>query len=147
MNERIRVVLRWVQILDNLEPFYKDRGEFRFSTRVDSDAGDGLQETRFPTEGHYEISDHPAWNKLNLDKVIFEGEVGEKLIVEIMGEEIDLLSANDLLDHYKREFTGAPSTWVGLYGPGEDLPSTAPQVGGDPENMSNWRVSYAIERA
>jgi hypothetical protein len=72
MAERLRVTLRWIQILDKLEPFYKERGEFRFSARV---TGDGrTQETRFPTEGHYEISDHPAWNKLNLDRVIFEGD-------------------------------------------------------------------------
>lgn len=147
MAERIRVVLRWVQILDNLEPFYKERGEFRFSSRVGSDAGDGVQEIRFPPDGHYEISDHPAWNKLNLDKVIFEGDVDQQLTVEIVGEELDLMSANDMLDHYKREFSGSPSTWLGLYGPGDDLPATAPQAGNDPENMSNWRVSYAIERA
>ena len=145
MAERIRVVLRWVQILDNLEPFYKDRGEFRFSSRVASDVG-ATQETRFPSEGHYEISDHPAWNKLNLDRVIFEGEADQKLTVEIMGEEIDVLSPNDELDHYRREFAGPPSTWLGRYGPGDDIAEVTPP-GGDPENMSNWRVSYAIERA
>jgi hypothetical protein len=145
MAERIRIVLRWIQILDKMEPFYKDRGEFRFSSRVTSDTGGKVQETRFPTEGYYEISDHPAWNKLNLDKVIFDGEVGEKLVVELMGEEIDTLSANDQLDHYKREFAGPPSAWVGGYGPGEDRSPALTE--GDPENMSNWRVNYVIERA
>lgn len=145
MAERIRVVLRWIQILDNMEPFYKDRGEFRFSSRVASDGAGRVQETRFPSEGYYEISDHPAWNKLNLDKVIFEGEVDQKLTVELMGEELDTLSANDQLDHYRREFAGTPDSWVGAYGPGDDRPpSPSP---GDPENMSNWRVNYVIERA
>lgn len=147
MAERIRVVLRWIQILDKMEPFYKDRGEFRFSSRVATDAGGSVQETRFPTEGYYEISDHPAWNKLNLDKVIFEGEVDQKLVVELRGEEIDTLSANDQLDRYQRVFNGPPSEFLGIYGPGEDLAQGASTVEGDPENMSNWRVNYIIERA
>jgi hypothetical protein len=140
MAERIRVTLRWIQILDNLEPFYKERGEFRFSARVTSDKS-GTKETRFPTEGYYEISDHPAWTKMNLDKVLFDGEVENQLTVELMGEELDMLSANDQLDRYERSFAGAPGTWLGVYGPGDDEPTD------DPENMSNWRVNYVIERA
>jgi hypothetical protein len=139
MAERLRVTLRWIQILDKMEPFYKERGEFRFSARVTGDTR--TQETRFPPEGHYEISDHPAWNKLNLEKVIFEGEVSGQLKVELTGEELDFLSANDQLDHYERTFAGDPISWVGEYNPGEDATST------DPENMSNWRVAYVIERA
>lgn len=141
MAERVRVTLRWIQILDKMEPFYKERGEFRFTARVSSDVGGSVQETRFPTEGHYEISDHPAWNKLNLDRVIFDGEVADKLTVELMGEELDTFSANDQLDHYKRVFEGGPDSWVGDYGPGDEGRTT------DPENMTNWRVNYAIERA
>lgn len=138
MAERLRVTLRWIQILDKMEPFYKERGEFRFTARV---TGDGrTQETRFPQEGHYEISDHPAWNKLNLDKVIFEGEVASSLIVELNGEELDFLSANDQLDAYKRSFDGDPASWIAEYNPGEDSTST------DPENMSNWRVAYLVQR-
>jgi len=141
MAERIRVVLRWVQILDNLEPFYKERGEFRFFARVSSDEGGRTQESRFPPEGHYEISDHPAWNKLNLDQVIFEGEVENALTVELRGEELDFASANDQLDLYHREFSGPPSSWLGDYGPGDEI------EGGrkDPEDMSNWRVRYSIQ--
>lgn len=139
MAERLRVTLRWIQILDKLEPFYKERGEFRFTAKVTGDSR--TQETRFPQEGHYEISDHPAWNKLNLDKVIFEGEVSSNLTVQLNGEELDFLSANDQLDEYKRVFSGDPASWIADYNPGEDTTST------DPENMSNWRVAYVIERA
>jgi hypothetical protein len=142
MAERIKVTLRWIQILDNLEPFYKERGEFRFTSRVTVDGK--AQETVFPKEGYYEISDHPAWNKLNLERVIYEGPVEQKLVVELMGEELDFASANDQLDHYRREFAGDPATYVGAYGPGEFDTDIDPN---DPENMSNWRVSYAIERA
>jgi hypothetical protein len=145
MPERIRVVLRWVQITDKMEPFYKDGGEFRFSARVSSDGAGRTQETRFPSDGYYEISDHPAWNKLKLDKVIFEGDVNGKLTVEVMGEELDRFSANDRLDTYRREFTGTPRSWFGSYGPGPDLP--AGTVTDDPESMSNWCINYVIERA
>ncbi|MCI0436809.1 MAG: hypothetical protein L0271_24690 [Gemmatimonadetes bacterium] len=142
MADRIRVTLRWIQILDNLEPFYKERGEFRFSGAVSAD-GQPATVTRFPTEGYYEISDHPAWNKLNLDRLLFEGEVRNALTVELAGEELDTMSANDQLDKYKRSFAGPPSTWIGHYGPGAFDADVDPS---DPENMSNWRVSYDIER-
>jgi hypothetical protein len=139
MAQRLKVTLQWIQILDKLEPFYKERGEFRFTARVKAD--DKTQETRFPTEGHYEISDHPAWNRLSLDRVIYEGEVASSLSVELLGEELDKLSANDKLDLYHRVFRGDPVSFLGSYVPGEDTSGT------DPEDMSNWRVAYVIERA
>jgi hypothetical protein len=71
---RIRVVLRWIQILDKMEPAWKEKGEFRFTTRVSTENGGGVvQEMRFPEQGHYDISDHPAWNKVVLNRTIFEG--------------------------------------------------------------------------
>jgi hypothetical protein len=142
MAERVKVTLRYIQILDNMEPFYKERGEFRFSARVTADGK--THESQFPKEGYYEISDHPAWNKLNLDRVLYEGPVANSLAIELMGEELDFMSANDQLDHYKREFGGSPGEWMGEYGPGEFEADIDPN---DPENMSNWRVSYVIESA
>jgi hypothetical protein len=138
-TNRIRIVLRWIQILDNLEPFFKERGEFRFKSKVTTNAGSGVHETRFPEEGYYEISDHPSWNKLNLDKVLYEGPAGDKLVVELFGEEIDTFSANDHLDNYRREFAGAPESFIGHYEPHDEKSA-------DPENLSNWRVCYDIER-
>lgn len=137
---RIRVILRWIQILDNLEPAWKERGEFRFFATVSSRNGNVKQDTKFPEEGHYEISDHPAWNKMNLDKVLFDGMVEDHLKVELRGEELDMMSANDQLDHYVREFEGPVATWVGLIEPHDEDSD-------DPENMNNWRVCYEIERA
>lgn len=141
MADRVKVTLRYIQILDNLEPAYKERGEFRFTARVTADGT--AVESKFPKEGYYEISDHPAWNKLNLDRVLFEGTVESHLLIELMGEEIDFLSPNDQLDLYERTFEGDPSSWVGEYGPGEFETDVDPS---DPENMSNWRVSYIIEK-
>ena len=43
---RIKVTLRWIQILDKMEPAWKEKGEFRFQTRV-SAAGQ-TQEFHFP---------------------------------------------------------------------------------------------------
>ncbi len=136
-GKRIRVILRWIQITDNLEPFYDDYGEFFFTTRVST--GNQTVQFRLPEEGHWEISDHPRFNKVDkIDKILFEGEAGDTLKVELMGEEIDQLSDNDHLDHYQRTFEGDAASWVGMIAPGDE---GSP----DPENMSNWRVAYEIQ--
>ncbi len=137
---RIRVTLKSIKILDKLEPFFKETGEFRFRSRVSSENSGGLsEETRFPEEGHYSLSDKPGWNFVTLNKVLFEGDVEDHLVVDLLGEEIDLLSANDELDRYRREFKGPVDDWAGLYEPADEGSS-------DPEAMSNWRISYIIER-
>ena len=137
---RIRVTLKWIKILDKLEPFFKETGEFRFRSRVSSENSGGLsEETRFPEEGHYSLSDKPGWDFVTLNKVLFEGDVEDHLVVDLLGEEIDLLSANDELDRYRREFKGPVDDWAGLYEPADEGSS-------DPEAMSNWRISYIIER-
>lgn len=140
-GERIKVILRWVQILDNLEPAMEEKGEFRFTARVTGP--DGVQETRFPEEGHYSISDHPAWNKLTIQSPIYEGEAGDRLDIELLGEEIDLLSANDDLTPYRRSFRGPVEEWLGWYGPGDEHTDDVK----DPENLDNWRVCYEIVKA
>lgn len=142
---RIRVTLRWIQILDKMEPVWKETGEFRFQARV-STAGQ-VRECHFPEKGHYEISDHPAWNKVVLNRVIYDGPAGDAMTVELMGEELDTFTADDRLDHYRREFTGAPESWYGWYGPGEDVPANVSRRSEDPEMMDKWRVCYIIQPA
>jgi hypothetical protein len=143
---RIKVVLRWIQILDTMEPAWKEKGEFRFTARVSTENNGGLvREMRFPEQGHYDISDHPAWNKVVMNRVLFEDAVTDHLLIELRGEELDTFSKNDQLDTYSREFRGDPASWVGWYGPGDD---TSAEINpADPENMSNWRVCYTIENA
>ena len=137
---RIRVTLKWIKILDNLEPFFKETGEFRFRSRISSESGEGFShETRFPEEGHYSLSDKPGWNYVTLNKVLYEGDADDHLVVELFGEEIDLLSANDELDHNRREYRGPVDEWAQLYEP-------ADEGSDDPEAMSNWRISYIIEK-
>lgn len=135
-GQRIQVVLRWIQILDKMEPFYKETGEFVFRSKVQS--GAQADEQRFPEDGYYAISDKPGWNRLEkLNKVLFDGVPSSELVIELMGEELDQFSANDQLDHYRREFTGETGGWIGHYEP-VDEGST------DPENMTNWRICYDI---
>ena len=84
--------------------------------------------------------DSPAWNRLQLDKTLFEGEVDDHLEVEIIGEELDFLTPNDQLDRYHRVFEGDPSSWIGFYHPGDEGSS-------DPERMNNWWIYLEIEGA
>lgn len=136
-GKQIRVTLRWIQIKDKLEPFFKEYGEFFFTTRVTS--GNRTVENRLPEKGHWEITDHPRFNKVDkIDKVIFEGDAGDTLIIEMNGEEIDQFSANDQLDAYRKEFVGDAEAWVGRQAPGDEGST-------DPENMSNWRICYDVE--
>jgi hypothetical protein len=141
-GERIRVILRMVQIHDDLEPAWEDEGEFRFTATVSSRNRGGIEvKTVLPSEdGHYKIMDNPAWNRLQLDKTLFEGEVDDHLDVKIIGEELDFLSANDQLDPYHRVFEGDPSSWVGYYHPGDE-------GSGDPERRSNWWIYLEVEPA
>jgi hypothetical protein len=137
-GERIRVILRKVQINDNLEPFYDDEGEFRFTIKVSSRGG-VLREMTLPKEGYYSISDHPSWNQKSLNEVVYEGEVQDHLEVEILGEELDVVGS-DKLTPYRRVFEGSPSSWVGLYRPGDEGSE-------DPERMKEWWVFLEIENA
>jgi hypothetical protein len=134
---RIRVTLRWIQIKDNKEAMWDDEGEFRFRSKVSS--GDHVQELEFPEQGYWAISDHPRRNKVDkIDKVLYEGEAGESLVVELSGVELDQMSANDHLEDYRREYTGDPGSWSGRHEPSDE-------GSGDPENLSDWRICYDIE--
>jgi hypothetical protein len=99
---------------------------------------------RFPRDGHYEISAHPQWNRLKLDRILYEGPTPQSMTIELSGEELDSVTANDPLDRYSRAFAGEASSWLGGYG----LQSSDDHVDpAQPENMSKWRVSYMIEQA
>ena len=134
---KLRVTLRWIQIKDHLDPFFKDHGEFFFTGRVTS--GDRVVVTRLPDKGHWEISDHPRFNKVDgIDRVLFEGVPGPSLTVELNGEEVDGTTRNEHLDPYRRVFTGDPANWAGRRAPGDEGLE-------DPENLGNWRICYDIE--
>lgn len=136
-GKQIRVILRWIQVKDNLEPFFKEYGEFFFRTKVTS--GSVTVEHRLPEKGHWEISDHPRFSRVDkIDRILFEGAPGDTMTVQMFGEEIDTLSENDHLDDYQRDFAGDCEAWVGSYVPSDEGSD-------DPEEMSNWRLRYDIE--
>ena len=137
MGERIKVILRKVQINDSHE-FLSDEGEFVFKTRVSGRNG-VLSESRIPKEGWFEITAHPSWNQKVLNEVIYEGEVDDHLEVEVLGEELDTGSANDHLTPYRRVFEGSPSSWTGLHRPGDEGAD-------DPERMKDWWVFLEIQK-
>jgi hypothetical protein len=138
-GNRIRVTLRWIQIKDNKEAMWDDEGEFRFRSKITT-AGK-VEEIEFPEQGYWAISDHPRRNKVDkIDKVLYEGDAGDTLLVELFGVELDQMSANDHLQDYRREYTGATSAWLGRHQPTDEGTS-------DPENMVDWRVCYDIELA
>jgi hypothetical protein len=141
-GEKIRVILKMIQIHDSLEGPGDDEGEFRFHVTVSSRNRGGIEEkTQLPRKKKfYRISDNPAWNRLTLNEVLFEGEVDDHLEVEILGEELDLLTANDELTPYRRTFEGDPASWVGIHKPGDEGSD-------DPERMDDWWVYLEIQRA
>lgn len=147
-GERIRVRLQWIQILNTMEPrFVKKQGDFRFRAKVST--GGREQVTLLPEKGTWKMTDNPAWNKREMDKVLFEGEAGDDLLIELYGEEVDRLSRNERLELYRRKLTGSVQDWLGWYGPGEDIPenAAAPKSEEDPEMMGHWRLCYIVERA
>jgi hypothetical protein len=139
---RIRVTLRYVEILDRKD--YDEYGEFVFHFRASVPQRGAEQTVRIPETGHLEISDHPSMNRRTLDQVIFEGELadGETLVLEARGEELDLLTRNDQLAPYRREFVGPVSTWLGEHSPWDEGSDDV----ADPEQLDDWRFKFAIEQ-
>ena len=136
-SKRVRVTLRWIQIKDNKEAMWDDEGEFRFKSRVIT--GGQTRELEFPEQGYWSISDHPRRNKVDkIDKVLYEGDAGPSLVIELSGVELDQMSTNDTLTEYRREYTGDPRSWAGRHQPTDEGSD-------DPENMADWRVCYDIE--
>jgi len=139
-GNRIRVILRWIQVTDIHEAPGDMEGEFRFTSRVTT--GGETTELVFPDPPKYwTVRDDPRYNKIDkIDKVLFEGEAGDSLVVELSGVELDRFTPDDPLEDYRKEFTGPVSSWVGRYQPTDEGT-------GDPENMSDWRVCYDVEMA
>jgi hypothetical protein len=138
-GNRIRVILRWIQVTDIHEAPGDMEGEFRFRSKVTT--GDQANEMQFPEPPNYwTFRDDVRFNKMKVDKTLFEGEAGDSLVVELSGEELDRWSKNDLLEPYRKEFTGPLSSWIGRYQP-------ADEGSDDPENLSDWRICYDVELA
>ncbi len=136
---QIRVVLERIDILDDQDPFLKGAGEFRFAATVHTpDEGGRVAKVRFPSRGHYDICDRGGRGGIDLECLIFEGAVEEKLAIEIRGVELDTFDPDDKLPTYRRIFHGKPEDWLGAYGPTGSLI--------DSEDLGPWRIHYRIER-
>lgn len=140
---RIRVTLRYIEILDSKD--FDTIGEFRFRFRAGVPERGDVAETRIPEDPkkHLSISEHPAMNRLSFTNVLYEGEVtaSESLVIEAVGEDIDRLSANDALTSYRRVFEAPIFNVLGEHGPWDEGNSDKP----DPEQLGDWRFAYAIE--
>ncbi len=138
---RIRIILRYIEILDRKDLDEYGEFVFRFKTSIPDRGVE--REVRIPESGHYSISDHPSMNRLRLDKVLFEGEAADDdtLVLEASGEELDILSPNDQLEEYRREFTGPVAKWIGRYSPWDEGSDEVT----DSEQLEDWRLSFEIE--
>lgn len=139
---RIRIVLEKVRILDDHEPWFKGRGEFRFTTSVTFNRERCRRHvTRVPERGVLKISDRPGRNERTLNACVFDGYVTEsdRMEIAILPEEQDWLDPDDPLARYYRQFDGPPESWVGVYRP-DDEPA-----GRDPERQTDWLVYYRVE--
>jgi hypothetical protein len=137
---RIRITLRYIEVLDRKD--FDEYGEFVFRFKTSVPEREVERAVRIPESGHYSVSDHPSMNKLKLDKVIFEGEVwdGDTMVLEANGEELDLLTPNDHLAPYRREFTGPVSSWLGRHSPWDEGSDDVK----DPEQLDDWRFMFEI---
>lgn len=143
-SHRLRVTLRYIEILDSKD--IDTTGEFRFRFRVAVPEREVEQVTHIPDETNapLAISEHPAMNRVTFDQVLFEGDIedGDQLIISASGEDHDRLSRNDPLRSYERVLTAPVDGWIGDYTPWDEGSADEP----DPEQLGDWRFAYAIER-
>lgn len=137
-GQPVRVVLEKIRILEDREPFFKGRGEFRFYSKVYSpDNGGRLEKFTFPEKGHFKLGDKSGQNEVIINRVIFDDFVNHSLLIQIGGLELDTFDPDDRLCTYKRHFHGNPEEWIGIYAQHSGEVSIE-QVGG-------WNVWYSIE--
>jgi photosystem II stability/assembly factor-like uncharacterized protein len=139
---RIRVVLEKVRILEDREPWFKGRGDFRFTTCVGFNReGARRHLARVPQKGVLKIGDQPGRNERQLDACVFDGFVAESDTMDftIVAGEKDWLDPADPLTRYHRQFDGPPESWVGRYAPDDEAASS------DRERQPDWMVWYRIE--
>ena len=142
-SRRIRVTLRYIEILDSKD--VDTWGEFRFRFRAGVPERDEVVESRIPEDehAHVSISEHPANNRIRMETVLFEGDVGpgESLLVEAEGEEVDRFTPDDPIAPYRRVFSAPLEAAFGEHGPWDEGSNGE----NDPEHLGDWRFAYVIE--
>jgi len=132
----VRVTLDRVQILDRKEPFFDRWGEVRLRARVSTRGGEEtVVETTVPERGALRVA--ASGDVLELDRVLFEGRVGDRLEIELAAVEVDSFSPDDAFQTYRRVHLMGPEGLSGDFGPGDESI--------DAEELTDWRVWYRIE--
>lgn len=136
-GQRMKITLEKIEILDDREPFFKGKGEFRFYSKVFTpDNGGILRKRAFPDKAHFKLGDTPGENAVELNSVIFDDFVANALSVQIGGLELDTFDPDDKLCTYKRVFTGSPADWIGHY--------SAHTGEMNMEHIGGWKLWYSI---
>jgi hypothetical protein len=139
---RIRIVLEKVAILDDHEPWFKGRGEFQFASSVTfNNERTRRHVQRVPERGVLKIGSKPGRNEHTLDVCVFDGLAADSDTMEfaILPVEQDCLDSDDSLKRFRRRFSGPPESWVGRYGPDDELAAA------DAERLKDWLVWYRVE--
>ena len=139
-GRKVRVVLEQIQIDDDLEPFFKGKGEFCFYARAWTPENGGiLKEMKLPEKGHFHLSDQPGSNEVRLDTVLFDDWVESRLTIRVGGVELDTFDPDDRLTPFTHVFRGNPSDWFGAYTPtGEAV---------DAQDVGGWKLWFRVEPA
>ncbi len=137
-GQRLRVILEKIQILDDREPFFKGKGEFRFYSKIFTPDNDGIiSKHTFPSSGYFSRGAAAGDNEIQLEQEIFEDFVEKALYIQIGGVELDTIDHDDQLCAYKRLFKGKPLEWIGEY--------AAHSGEMNIEDVGGWRLWYRIE--
>jgi hypothetical protein len=137
---RIRIILDRVQIRNDHDWWIKGKGEiYLYSSVIINHDSCRTYSKRLPETGVIKVSDKKGRNELELNLCLFDGYVADKesMTLKIQPMERDTFTPDDNLALYQKEFNNAAETWVGNYGPGDEI--------NDKESLSDWLVWYRIE--
>jgi len=120
-------------ILDALDPWIKGAGEFNFRARACTPR-QRRDPAGAPAAGDGSLSDlgRPSRNVVELGATGFEGYVVGRLALEVTDVELDTFDPDDTVHPYRRVFAGPSATWLGSYGPGDEVI--------EPEDLGSGRL-------
>lgn len=139
---RIRVVLEKICILDNLEPWFKGRGDFQFNAWVLFNDDAYRQHTaHIPMRGVKKISAAPGRNEWAINTCVFDGFVADSdsMTFGIRAVEKNTYDPDNRLAGFHRQFAGPPQTWAGAYAPKDEAVVSGAKA------IKDWMVWYRVE--
>jgi hypothetical protein len=135
---RIRITLERIRVLDDHDPWLKERGEIRLGACVAfNDDPHRRHVVHLPQRGTMKVG---SGGSLEVHATLFDGYVAESdnMTLTVAPVEQDWLDADDALRVYRRHFNGPPERWVGAVGPDDD-------ASGGGERLSDWMLWYRVE--